>query len=70
MPFTIFGCITVVRVSKPQYYDEATFTFKKYMRTYFFVHTPELRNSFDTYKKIEGYMESGFKSDIIRKGDN
>lgn len=70
LPFTIAGCLTVVRVSKPIYYDEATFTFKKYIRTYFFVHTPELRNSFDTYKRIKNYSEQGFKSDLSRNNIN
>lgn len=70
LPFTIAGCLTVVRVSKPIYYDETTFTFKKYIRTYFFVHTPLLRSSFDTYKRIQHYEKQGFKSDIIRNNNN
>lgn len=59
-PFTIAGCLTVVRVSKPQYYDEEKYCFKRYIRSYFFIHTDEIRNSFDTYKKIEGLVKSGF----------
>lgn len=70
LPFTIAGCLTVVRVSKPIYYDETTFTFKKYIRTYFFVHTPKLRNAFDTYKRIENYRDIGFKTDIERNINN
>ena len=70
LPFTIAGCLTVVRVSKPIYYDESTFTFKKYIRTYFFVHTPELRNFFDTYKRIDKYREEGFKKDNERNNMN
>lgn len=66
LPFTIAGCLTIVRVSKPIYYDEETFTFKKYIRTYFFVHTSKLRSAFDTYKRIKKYGEQGFKSDIVR----
>lgn len=60
-PLTVFGCITIVRVTKPVYYDEATFKFKRYLKTYFFVHTDEIRNAFDTYKKIEGLTASGFQ---------
>lgn len=70
LPFTIAGCLTVVRVSKPIYYDETTFTFKKYIRTYFFVHTPKLRNAFDTYKRIENYRDIGFKTDLERNINN
>ena len=70
LPFTIAGCLTIVRVSKPIYYDETTFTFKKYIRTYFFVHTPKLRNAFDTYKRIENYRDIGFKTDIERNSNN
>ncbi len=69
LPKTFFGCVTIVKVSKPIYYDESTFEFKKYLKTYFFVHNPFIRNSFDTYKKIEKYKESGFKENVneIRK---
>lgn len=66
LPFTIAGCLTIVRVSKPIYYDEEKFAFKRYIKTYFFVHTPQIRNSFDTYKKIENYNKVGFKSDKDR----
>lgn len=61
LPRTFLGCFTIVRVSKPIYYDESTFEFKKYIKTYFFVHDPFIRDSFDTYKKIENYKEIGFK---------
>lgn len=60
LPFTFLGCLTIVRVSKPHFYDEKDFKFKKYLRTYFFIHTDQIRNSFDTYKKIEGLVKSGF----------
>lgn len=70
LPFTIAGCLTIVRVSKPIYYDEQTFTFKKYIRTYFFVHTPKLRKCFDTYKRIESYNKQGFKTDLERNNIN
>lgn len=70
LPFTIAGCLTVVRVSKPIYYDEQTFTFKKFIKTFFFVHTPKLRNAFDTYKRIEKYANEGFKTDIERNSNN
>ncbi|MCL2703418.1 MAG: hypothetical protein FWE91_07420 [Defluviitaleaceae bacterium] len=49
-----------MRVSKPHFYDEETYKFKKYTRNYFFIHDEAIRNAFDTYKKIEGMVKSGF----------
>lgn len=66
LPFTIAGCFTIVRVSKPQYWNDEKQTFDKYIKWYYFVHTPDLRDSFDTYKKIQAYKQSGFKPDIVR----
>lgn len=69
-PLTLFGCLTIVRVSKPQFWDDEEQRFKKFIRTYFFVHTKELRNAFDTYLKIEKYKNEGFKEDSIRLVNN
>lgn len=69
-PMTLFGCMTIVRVSKPQFWDDEEQRFKKFIRTYFFVHTKELRNAFDTYLKIEKYNKEGFKEDSIRLVNN
>jgi hypothetical protein len=66
LPFTVMGCFTWVRVSKPKYWDDEKQTFKHYIRHYFFIHNKEVRNSFDTYKKIEKYTADGFKDDKIR----
>ena len=60
LPMTLLGCLTIVRVSKPQFYDDEKIRFKKFIKTYFFVHDDKIRNAFDTYKKIEGMSESGF----------
>lgn len=65
MPFTILGCLTIVRVTKPRFWDDEKQVFKRYLRTYFYVHTDEIRNSFDTYKKIQRYKEVGFTSDNV-----
>lgn len=60
LPMTIFGCLTIVRVSKPQYWSDEKMKFIKYIKTYFFVHTDEIRDSFDTYLKIKKYSDDGF----------
>lgn len=64
-PMTIAGCLTIVRVTKPHFWDDEKQCFKRYIKTYFFVHSAKLRNSFDTYKKIEKYKEQGFKEDHL-----
>ncbi len=60
MPFTIAGCLTVVRKTKPEYWDDEKQKFKKYCGTFFFVHSKELREAYDTYKIIEKYKDEGF----------
>lgn len=60
-PLTIFGCLTVVRVTKPQYWDNEKQCFKKFIKNYFFIHTEEMRESYDTYKKINKYKKIGFQ---------
>lgn len=65
-PFTIFGCLTVVRVSKPQVDSDGQTAKKRFIRLFFFVHNDYLRNSFDTYKKVEELSKIGFKSDLER----
>jgi hypothetical protein len=59
-PMTLMGCLTIVRVYKPDINDEGTVKKKKLRKLFFFVHTDELRNSFDTYKKIERLAKTGF----------
>jgi hypothetical protein len=59
-PMTVAGCLTIVRISKPHYYDEESYRFKRYTKRYFFIHHDKIRNAFDTYKKIEGMVKSGF----------
>jgi energy-coupling factor transporter ATP-binding protein EcfA2 len=59
-PMTLAGCLTIVRVTKPIYYDDEKCKFKRYIKHYFFVHNHKIRNAFDTYKKIEGLAKAGF----------
>lgn len=73
-PKTYFGCITVCRVTKPQFWNEEKQEFTKFIRSYFFVHNDEIRNSYDTYKKIEKMKKAGFRDitpmDIEEKNTN
>ena len=67
LPLTILGCLTIVRKTKTQFWDDEKQTFKRYLSTYFFVHTDKIREAFDTYKKIERYSKKGFKVPEWRK---
>jgi hypothetical protein len=68
-PLTVLGCLTIVRKTKPKYWDDEKQVFKRYIKTYFFVHTDKIRNAFDTYKKIERYSVKGFKIPEWRKAE-
>lgn len=65
-PFTLFGCITFVRCYKP-YFDDTGTLVKKVPRGFqFFVHTSEIRESYDTFKKVEELSKVGFKSEELQ----
>lgn len=59
VPFTILGCLTVVRTTRKEYWDEEKEKFTKYTGTFFFVQNKELRDAYDTYKIIEKYKDEG-----------
>lgn len=60
-PITIFGCLTIVRVYKPNVDADGVIKKSRLMRTYFFVHTDELREAYDTYAKVARLNIKGFK---------
>lgn len=60
LPITILGCLTIVRRAKAGSWNEEKQKFTKYDGLFFFVHTKELRDSFDTYKKIAKYKDTDF----------
>lgn len=61
LPVTLFGCLTIVRRTKSEWWDNEKQRFKRYCGFYFFIHTDKIRDSFDTYKKIQRYTERGFQ---------
>lgn len=65
IPKTFFGCLTVVFKSSPYYYDEKKNKFTKKDGFFFFVHTKKLRDSYDTYKKIEKYKDMEFSESLL-----
>lgn len=61
-PFTIAGCLTFVRVYRPQMKEfEAEIKKLRKIKTYFFVHSDELRESFNTRAKIARLSLKGWK---------
>jgi len=62
LPMTLFGCLTIVRKYKPEIKSDSGQPDKLKLRgLFFFVHDAELRDSFDTYHKIEQMAIQGFK---------
>lgn len=61
LPFTVAGCLTVVRVYDFVLdSDDGLIRDKKLRKMFCFVQTPELREKFDTFKVIEKIRSSGF----------
>lgn len=65
----VAGCLTIVRVFKPKVNSDGELTKLRPNKTYFFIHTDDLRNSFDTYHKIKKQALDGFNSDNREEGN-
>lgn len=60
-PHTFLGCFTVVIKRKPILDNEGNVIDLKYRGMYWFTHTDELRQAYDTYKVIHTLAKDGFK---------
>ncbi len=60
-PITLFGCLTICRVFKPNVTDSGEIIKTRAIKTYFFVQTEEIRECFDTYAKIKRLSVKGWK---------
>ena len=60
-PFTIAGCLTIVSVSEPELTTTGDLRKLHFRKMYFFIHTDEIRNAYDTYERIERVNKSGFQ---------
>lgn len=58
---TFFGVFTVVHAVRPVLDCNGEVKDWKHIRFYCFVHSKEIRESYDTYKVIESLMKEGFK---------
>lgn len=62
-PTTIFSCLTFVRKYDITTDISGNTDTKKYRGCFFFIQNPEIRGSFDTYRKVEQLSKDGFKSE-------
>lgn len=62
-PTTIFGCLTFVRKYDITTDISGNTDTKKYRGCFFFIQNPQIRGSFDTYRKVEELSKEGFKSE-------
>lgn len=60
-PLTIAGAMTIVRVYKAKLDDAGTVKNERLRKVYFFVHTDEIRNAYDTYERVQRLMKAGYK---------
>lgn len=61
-PLTIASCLTIVRVYKPTVSEDGSIKKLRRVKTYFFVHDDEIRNSYDTFEKVKRLSLKDFKS--------
>ena len=68
-PITVMGCLTIVRKYKPNVDSDGVITKMKLLGVYFFVHSDELREAYDTYAKVKRLTLKGFKPKTERYGE-
>lgn len=61
LPFTVAGCLTFVRVYSIKLNSDGMLKKKTLRKMYFFVHTEELRNAYNTLERVERLVNQGFK---------
>mgnify|MGYP004532802799 FL=1 len=58
---TLFGCITIVHRVEPELDSNGDVEKWHHRGFYYFVHTDDIRDSYDTYKVIDSLRKSGFQ---------
>lgn len=61
---TLAGCITIVHRVEPELNSQGDVEKWKHRGFYWFVHTPEIREAYDTYHVIESLARSGFTEKV------
>lgn len=67
LPRTYLGCLTIVKKTRPEYWNNDKMRFTQHDGRYFFVHNEKIRDAYDTYRKIRRYKKVGFQE---RKEDS
>ena len=67
-PITVMGCLTIVRKYKPSVDSDGVVKKMRLLGVYFFVHSDELREAYDTYAKVKRLNLKGFKPMSERYG--
>lgn len=70
LPVTLLGCLTIVRVVKPKLDTEGNLKESIPIKWYMFVHSPKVRDSYDTYHKIEFMARGGLAQKDWSKMDS
>lgn len=60
-PRTIAGCFTICLMYKPVLNDDGTLLKKKFYKIFCFVHDDDLRESYNTYERVERLASKGFQ---------
>ena len=60
-PRTLLGCLTVMSIWKPHFYDNAQVDKAYRIKTHLFVHTPHIRSAYDTFETVKLHALHGFK---------
>lgn len=60
-PRTILGCLTILSMYDPSMDTDGQITKMRRIKTHVFVHTPYLRDAYDTFEKVERHALYGFK---------
>lgn len=71
-PRTLFGCLTIMSIWRPKFDDDAKVEKSYRVKTHIFVHTPLLRDAYDTFEVVERHALTGFKprSEMITNDNN
>ena len=66
---TLAGVMTIVIKREPILKEDGDVKELKFRGMYFFVHSPRLRNSYDTYAVVDALGKSGFQENPVRRNE-
>ena len=66
---TLAGVMTIVIKREPILKEDGDVKELKFRGMYFFVHSPRLRNSYDTYAVVDALGKSGFQENPVMRNE-